>query len=503
MRKWARERATEIGLFLGIWIVYALHVVPGGGVNPNRYFDLTHSLVDLGTITIDAYHENTIDKAYKDGHYYSAGLPGPALAGIPAYLSFKVIYRLLPAKLIQSISSIQSFQQGEKGGFYQRDTTSFFLSTIWITWLVLSAISALGAVFLFHLLIRLAFSSPVALVTTVIYSFGTPVFFYSTTYFSHVFTTSVICVCLYWIVRLCSDPKPLSVAGLGLITGASVLIEFQGFILVALFGFFVLHRWGWRYIGFYVLGASLPIMILLVYLTIAFGEPWHPPQEFLVGENRVKVHSKGILGFTAPTLKSIIGLTFSKRVGLFIFSPVMILVLIGWFMGLRKGRLRIGSFQILCVLAPLVILTYAASYADWRGGAAFGPRQIISVIPFMMPFVALSIQAIPKLIWVPLASLSVLNNWLGAQYGFAKDVFQHWQTFLRQGFVLPAIRAVVDHSTGDNFVLTIVRNWMWAITVSYFLLVVGVVLLFIKIANNDDLNTGSFDRKHEPDQSFI
>jgi len=65
-------------------------VVPGGGVNPNRYFDLTYSLVDHGTISIDNYHENTIDKAFKDGHYYSAGLPGPSILGIPAYLIFKV-----------------------------------------------------------------------------------------------------------------------------------------------------------------------------------------------------------------------------------------------------------------------------------------------------------------------------------------------------------------------------------------------------------------------------
>ena len=110
-------RSFEARLFLVVWLVYAVHVVPGGGVNANRYFDLTHSLVDNHTTTIDAYHENTIDKGFRDGHYYSLGLPGPSLVGIPAYLVFKVVYRLLPEKLLKPLANVQSYKQGNQAGF--------------------------------------------------------------------------------------------------------------------------------------------------------------------------------------------------------------------------------------------------------------------------------------------------------------------------------------------------------------------------------------------------
>ena len=49
-------------LFITVWSIYVVHVVPGGGVNPNRYFDLTHSIVHQHSLNIDAYQENTIDK---------------------------------------------------------------------------------------------------------------------------------------------------------------------------------------------------------------------------------------------------------------------------------------------------------------------------------------------------------------------------------------------------------------------------------------------------------
>ncbi len=127
-RRFVTQWKFEILIGGLVWLVYFVHVVPGGGVNPNRYFDLTHSIVNHKVLNIDEYQENTIDKAYKDGHYYSVGLPGPSLAAIPAYFVFKAIYSLLPDSWLEQISTVQSYKQGTSG-FYLQDTTDFFLST--------------------------------------------------------------------------------------------------------------------------------------------------------------------------------------------------------------------------------------------------------------------------------------------------------------------------------------------------------------------------------------
>jgi hypothetical protein len=41
----------------------------GGGWNQNSRFDLVRAILDENTLSIDAYHENTGDKALYQGHY--------------------------------------------------------------------------------------------------------------------------------------------------------------------------------------------------------------------------------------------------------------------------------------------------------------------------------------------------------------------------------------------------------------------------------------------------
>ena len=50
--------------------------------NQTSHYDLIRSL-DKGGTTIDAYQENTGDKVYYKGHYYSARAPGLALFALP------------------------------------------------------------------------------------------------------------------------------------------------------------------------------------------------------------------------------------------------------------------------------------------------------------------------------------------------------------------------------------------------------------------------------------
>ena len=56
----------------------------GGGWNQNTRFDLVRAIVERGTLSIDAYSENTGDRAFKDGHYYSDKAPGQPLLAVPA-----------------------------------------------------------------------------------------------------------------------------------------------------------------------------------------------------------------------------------------------------------------------------------------------------------------------------------------------------------------------------------------------------------------------------------
>jgi hypothetical protein len=469
-------RLFETRLFVVVWLIYALHVVPGGGANPNRYFDLTHSIVNQRTTAIDAYHENTIDKAWRAGHFYPLGVPGPAVVGIPSYLLFKVAYKAMPASLLKPLANVQSFKQGQVGGFYQQDNTEFFLSTIWITWLTLSLLSALAAVVLFKVLLRLRIARSNALLATFGYTFGTPVFFYSTTYFSAAFAASFTIFALYFLLRLSPQPRKLNLSLLGLITGTTVLMEYQGLFLAAGISIYLLVRFGPRMAPAFFAGAAIPCAILLTYNTLAFGGPFHSAYQFVIGPN-AEFHNVGALGFTVPRLGSLWGLTFATHRGLFLYAPILLLAPIGFALALRDRNQPIKAVAWISVLASIAVWLWISSFSAWDGSIAFGPRLLVAILPFMIIGVGWSLAKVPKFVAVPLVVLSIVLNWLGAQTGFAENVWEPWQRFVTNGFTLPAISALTSHARGANALVALASEHMWLIAATYALLILGCCLL--------------------------
>ena len=60
-----------------------LYFYEGGGWNQNSRFDLVRAIVEQHTLRIDAYYQNTEDRAYVAGHYYSDKAPGLAFFSLP------------------------------------------------------------------------------------------------------------------------------------------------------------------------------------------------------------------------------------------------------------------------------------------------------------------------------------------------------------------------------------------------------------------------------------
>ena len=73
---------------LGLVILLSfLYFYEGGGWNQNSRFDLLRAIVEQRTLRIDAYHENTQDKAHFQGHYYSDKAPGLVFLACLLYTS--------------------------------------------------------------------------------------------------------------------------------------------------------------------------------------------------------------------------------------------------------------------------------------------------------------------------------------------------------------------------------------------------------------------------------
>src|ERR1700681_3699984 len=75
-----RKAAVLLGFVIFFSFIYFYE---GGGWNQNSRFDLLRAIVERHTLQIDAYHENTQDKAHFRGHYYSDKAPGLVFLAVP------------------------------------------------------------------------------------------------------------------------------------------------------------------------------------------------------------------------------------------------------------------------------------------------------------------------------------------------------------------------------------------------------------------------------------
>ncbi len=81
------DRRHEVMVFLLLLLCYGYFLPRAGRTdwNATGRADLVFAVADHGVLWIDDYHENTGDKAYFEGHYYTVGSIGPSLLALPAY----------------------------------------------------------------------------------------------------------------------------------------------------------------------------------------------------------------------------------------------------------------------------------------------------------------------------------------------------------------------------------------------------------------------------------
>ena len=86
----------KTAILLGIVFFFSFsYFYEGGGWNQNSRFDLLRAIVERHTLQIDAYHENTQDKAHFKGHYYSDKAPGLVFLAVPFALVARPALRIV------------------------------------------------------------------------------------------------------------------------------------------------------------------------------------------------------------------------------------------------------------------------------------------------------------------------------------------------------------------------------------------------------------------------
>lgn len=116
---------------------------------------------------------------------------------------------------------------------------------------------------------------------------------------------------------------------------------------------------------------------------VAVLAPWAAVNQHFYGTYLQPYHSASRAEFLPPWIdESMVGTLFSANRGLFVFVPILIVVvpLALW----RVCRRKADSIEVLSLFVGVALWLAVCSISDWVGGNSFGPRLLADLLPFLM-----------------------------------------------------------------------------------------------------------------------
>ncbi len=410
---------------IALGLAYAL-VMQSLGWAQTAYFAQVKSFAD-GDAQIDAYHWETRDKSWYEGHFYSVKAPGTAMLLTPAYLALDGI----GADRLADSAAETAREHGRSRWHYsalpvhsygfsaeRRDAVQETLERqsplVWALGLLASVLPA----FLLLLLVRragdmLAVGGGLAAAVTL--GAGTLVLPFATQLFGHVLAATLAFAAFALLLRERSGPPRLALVALaGLLAGLAVTVEYPLAIAGAIVGLYAMLRgpsgtrrseggppwttWlrrGAAYAGGVVVG----VVPLAAYNLWAFGTLWHNSYTGAVkvsgrsGHALLGLNDEAFFGIALPQPATALELLVSAR-GLLTIAPVAAVGVYGLVLLFRNGR---RAEALTAGAIALAYLTYDSGYWTPFGGGTPGPRFLVPLLPFVALGFAAAWRARPAL----------------------------------------------------------------------------------------------------------
>jgi 4-amino-4-deoxy-L-arabinose transferase-like glycosyltransferase len=251
---------------------------------------------------------------------------------------------------------------------------------------------AAAAALLYLCLIELAYRRAAAALAAFVFAFATLAWPYSRTFFREPLTTLAYLLAFYALLRYRLPAARRwvwpALAGFGLgLAIVTKLISVGVIPGLALLAWSTEWRRGpdegrklWRTRLRMALAAAIPLLALLALYQVYNWMTLSGVETF--SRNLLEYTTNPQLSQTVPMrmLRALAGITISPYKGLFWYSPVLLLGLIGAWPFIRRHRWE-GWAALLIVLAHIVGYS---RYNYWSGGVAWGMRYLLPITPFLV-----------------------------------------------------------------------------------------------------------------------
>ncbi|MDR3748192.1 MAG: hypothetical protein P4M04_08600 [Acidobacteriota bacterium] len=391
-----RSPVVTQALFIGLitFVSYA-YFHAGGGWNQNSRLDLVRAIVERRTLRIDAYHENTSDKAVYQGHFYSDKAPGQSFLAVPA------------AVATRSALDVAGISPGSARGVI---AMAYFSSLFSV-----ALPFALDCTCLFLIALKLRVSIGAGTFAAIAMGLGTPLWAYSILFWAHALVGASLLFSFGAALMLNSKDGGANVrwgVAVGLMAGCATLAEYPAAPAAILAVFALARVWsgGWqprvRVAGAIPAGAVPCVIALMAYQHAAFGSAFQPSYSYY-GAGAFPWMRHGYFGLKYPRLDVAFKLLFGAKRGLLFCAPLALVAPLGLRLLWQRPETRSAAKAASAIFLYLL----NAAFPVWPAGWSWGPRYMSAGIPFLCIGLAPAwdyFQQRGKLVLLTLLAVSIL-----------------------------------------------------------------------------------------------
>ena len=398
-------KSISFKIFITVFILIALHVVPEGSQSI-RYTDSVKALVDYGTFALQGSTPSNVDVVKINGNFYSVIAPGLPIILAPLYFLHRTIMSAIAIPL---------------GEVY------WGVFNLLVNILVMAPLIGITAVKMFHTLKTLTTDISKQLWLVFIFVFGSLTFFYSTYgIWVHAYTMSFIFIAFSLILAKKNDFL------IGLIMGLAQIIDYISVLPI----FWLIGFWAYtnrknkldylvKKIIFLLAGYGIFLSGLMYYNYSITGSAFQTPNSVFLQQAVQSGTATNSSMFSLPSLASLWGLSFSPYRGIFLYFPMMFLFI--W--ALLKKQFDRENVMLFSFLYVGFTFLFNTTYYAWSGDSCFGPRHLVTAIPFViLPIVNCQIKYI-KIFGI----LSIFINLAGVSTVPSNNIFTNIIIFLYRG----------------------------------------------------------------------
>ena len=313
------------------------------------------SIIAEGNTDLNEYEQLLADEKYYQieeivGRKYAVYPVGPSLLAVPFVAVKEVYYRLVHGYSFQKRLEHRIPSKFEK--------------------FIASVIVALTAVLIYLIAERRLVSVAKGLVIVFVFAFCTSAWSTaSRALWQHGPSMLMLSATLYLILLAEERPKVIQFAGLPL--AFSYVIRPTNIIPIVVLSLLILLRHRRHFLRFFTWSSSIFIPFV-VFNFVVYGKAlsWY----------YMPVRLRGHAHF----FEALAGTLVSPSRGLFVFSPVLLLFILGVLFRLKQKRPDGVDVSLLVILVlHWVVISFSMA---WWGGHSFGPRYFCDMVPFFMWF---------------------------------------------------------------------------------------------------------------------